>query len=313
LNIFFHILLNNVIPIFVLIFMGYLAAKKFSLDINTLSKLNFYIFVPGFAFVNIYTTELPLEMLKILLATILILIANNFIGMFIAKLRGYDSGMTNAFKNTLMFYNSGNIGVPLITLVFSSGPYLPYRDTAVTAQIMVLVIQNITTNTWGFYNAGCANMDVKASVKKIIAFPTVYAIPLALILKTIPYDITVMPFWPALTYVRNGLVPIALITLGVQLCRTTFDFKNKEVYLSVVTRLLGGPIIALGLIYMLNFSGVLAQVLLISSAVPTAVNVALIAVECDNYQDFSSQTVMMSTLFSSVTLTIVIYAAKLMF
>ena len=52
---------------------------------------------------------------------------------------------------------------------------------------------------------------------------------------------------------------------------------------------------------------------MISSSVPAAVNTALIAVECDNYPDFASQVVMVSTLLSSVTLVVVIYFARLLF
>lgn len=58
------------------------------------------------------------------------------------------------------------------------------------------------------------------------------------------------------------------------------------------TRLIMGPILALILIYVLGFDGVIAQTVLISYSVPTAVNTALIAVECNNNQNFASQEVM---------------------
>jgi len=54
-------------------------------------------------------------------------------------------------------------------------------------------------------------------------------------------------------------------------------------------------------------------VLLISYSVPTAVNTALIAVECGNNQDFASQEVMISTILSGVTLTLAIYIARILF
>ena len=56
-NIFSSIILNNIIPIFVLICLGYIIDKKFKPDMNTLTKINFYLFVPAFSFVNIYTTN----------------------------------------------------------------------------------------------------------------------------------------------------------------------------------------------------------------------------------------------------------------
>lgn len=67
-------------------------------------------------------------------------------------------------------------------------------------------------------------MDIKDSMRQIFSMSSIYAIPLALILKYENVDITTTPLWNTLEYVKNGLVPIALITLGVQLSKTEFDF-----------------------------------------------------------------------------------------
>lgn len=317
-SIFLHILGNNIIPIFTLIILGFIVSKKFNLDVSTLSKLNFYIFVPGFIFVNLYSTDLSFNMLKILLFCIVYLITNDLISRIISKIRKYDVGQTNAFKNSIMFNNTGNIGVSLVTLIFGSAPYIidgktPYLNEALTAQIMILVFMNISMNTIGFYNAGRAKMSVKDSLHQIFTMPSIYAIPLAILLKYLKVDITTTPLWPTLEYVKGGLVPIALITLGVQLSKTEFDFKNINVNIAVFTRLIIGPMLALVLIYIFRFSGIIAQTVFISYSVPTAVNTALIAVECDNNQDFASQEVMVSTIFSAVTLTTAIYIARILF
>lgn len=317
-GVFVFILTNNIIPIFTLIVLGYLLHKKFNLDIYSLSKLNFYIFVPAFTFVNLYITDIPLEVVKVFIGTIILLIINMVLGTVIARLRQYDKALENAFKNAIMFYNSGNIGIPVVTLVFSSPPFVidgqtPYLTLALTAQIMVLVVQNITTNTLGFINAGNAAMHWKKSVLQVLKMPAIYAIPSAFLLKLVPYDMTQLPVWQALNYARNALVPVALLTLGVQLCRTTLSLTNKNVWGVVALRLIGGPIMAYALVRILGLEGVLAQVLLISAAVPTAVNTALIAVECDNRPDFASQVVMLSTLLSGATLVAVIYIARVLF
>lgn len=315
---FLHILGNNIMPIFIIIVLGYVISKKFDLNISTLSKLNFYLFVPGFIFYNLYTTNLSFDMIKILLFCVLYLIANDVIARIISKIRKYDVGMTSAFKNSIMFNNTGNIGVSLVTLIFGSAPYIidgktPYLTEALTSQIMILVFMNITMNTIGFYNAGRAKMNIKASIRQIFTMPSIYVIPLVFLLKSFNVDITSTPIWPTLEYVKNGLVPIALISLGVQLSKTKFDFRNINVNIAVFTRLIIGPVIALALIYILDFNRIIAQVLLISYSVPTAVNTALIAVECDNNQDFASQEVMVSTILSGITLTSVIYIARILF
>lgn len=316
--VFVHILSHNILPIFVLIGLGYLLSKKFDLDIFSLSKLSFYLFAPAFVFCYLYTADIKLDMIKVFLCGIMLLIVYGLLGDIIARVRHYDVGLTNAFKNSVMFNNSGNIGVSLVTLVFSSPPFLvdgktPYLEEAITAQIMILVIQNIATNTLGFFNAGRATMNVKDSMKQVFAMPSIYVVPLALVLKYVDFDLTSTSIWPALDYLKSGMVPMALITLGVQLARTTFDFTSIDVHLAVVTRLIIGPLVALVFIYLWGFQGIIAQTLLISYAVPTAVNTALIAVECDSCQDFAAQTVMTSTVFSAVTLTVAIFVSGIIF
>lgn len=317
-NIFIYILTKNILPLVLIIIIGYLLSKKFDLDINTLSKINFYIYVPFFIFMQIYSTKLPKDIVRILIFVIILAIVNAVITNIISRARRYDEGFKNAFTNSIMFYNSGNIGIPLITLIFSSGPFLingktPYLVVALTTQIVVLIVQNISTNTIGFFNAGKGNMRWQDSVKSIFQMPTIYMIPLAFILKALPFKLEDMAIWPGLVYIQNGLISFALITLGAQLSNTKLSFTNIDVYISNIVRLLGGPFIAYFILKVLGITGVTAQTLMISSAIPTAVNTALIAVERNNHADFASLAVMTSTLLSSITLVIVVFVSRLLF
>lgn len=317
-SIFFYILSNNIIPIFFLIILGYILSKKFNFDINTLSKINIYLYMPFFIFTQIYSTKMPDNMGRVLLFVIILAVFNSIISSLVAKIRKYDEGFKNAFINSIIFYNSGNIGIPLITLVFSSAPFIvdgqtPYLTAALTTQIVVLIVQNISTNTVGFYNVGKGSMHWKDSVKSIFRMPAIYAIPTAFLLKLVPYNLENFPLWPAFNYLKEGLISIALITLGAQLAKTKFAFNNKEVYISSFVRLIGGPIIALIILKFINITGVSAQTLMISSALPTAVNTALIAVERKNHPDFASQAVMVATLSSAVTLVLVVYISRIIF
>jgi malate permease and related proteins len=313
-----NILLNNIFPIFVLIGLGFVLARTFSLDILTLTKINFYLLVPSFTFVYLYTTAIPLEMWKVLAAAIILMSVNYSASYLIAIWKGYKTGLKNAFVNSVVFYNSGNIGIPLITLMFSRAPFVingetPYLNLALTTQIMILVIQNITVNSLGFFNAGRSKMQWRDSIAKIMKMPTIYAIPCAVLFKQLPCDLTQMPFWPALEYMKNALVAVALIILGVQISRTHFRSIRQEVILSVIIRLVGGPSVALAIVYLLSLKGIVAEAVLISSAVPTAVNTALIAVEYDNQPEFASQTVLISTLACTITLSAVIYLSRVLF
>ncbi len=315
---FLFILSNNIIPVFLLILLGYYLGRKFKLDITPLIKLNFYVFVPAYILVNLYTTKVPADMLKVVAFGVGMIILNYLAGSIVSRLRRFDASMKSAFTNSVMFYNSGNYGLPVIILVFSNAPYLiggetPYLDLAVTAQVTIMVLQNVTGNSVGLANAGKANFHWKELVKNILSIPIIYMIPLTVILRLLPFDLTATPVWIPLQYAKNALIAAALLTLGIQISSTKLSLENHNIYLSVVMRLIGSPLIAFALIRLMGFNGILAQALMISSSVPTAVNMALIAIEYKNHPDFTSQVVMLSTLLSAFTVSAVIYAARLLF
>ena len=317
-NIFLSIIKNSILPIFILILLGFLIDKKFNLDINTLTKINFYLYVPAFSFVLIFTTDITAELVRVIIFHFCMLAMNFFIGAALGRLLKLPMKTKKAFENALMFYNSGNIGVPLVTLVFSNPPfagngYAPYLQAALSIQIMTLLVQNLTTNTIGFINSGGDGATFKTGCMRTLKMPTLYVIACAILFKFLPFDFAALPVWPALMELRSGLVGVALITLGVQLSRTRVNMKLKLPYLTALLRLAGGPASAFLLIKLFGFEGIAAQAVFISTATPTAVNTALLSSECGGDTEFAVQTVTVSTFLSAFTMAAVVYAAYVIF
>src|SRR5450756_987874 len=100
-----QIFVQNILPIFILVILGYLVSRKFSFDIGTLNKIVFWLLVPAFTFANLYVTDIGVDALKALFIAALILLSNMILGVAISKVRKYDNGMENAFQNAVMFYN----------------------------------------------------------------------------------------------------------------------------------------------------------------------------------------------------------------
>lgn len=302
-----YILLNNIAPIFALVALGYHVGKRFNLDVYTLSKINFNVFIPAVILVKIYEATIDLNLIRAVLFTLGFAVIQLFISALVAKVCRFEYSKGNAFKNAVSFYNTGNFGLPLITLIFSGTEYAEY---AVTAQIMILVTQVLCTFTLGFYNAAKMIMSFREAIMSIFKLPIVYIIAIACLFRVIPYEVQDFFLWPAVLYARQGMIPAALLSLGIQLSIVKIDFKDKDVYLASFMRLCIGPVIAYFLILILGAQGVLAQVMLISSAVPTAINTALIAVELKSQPEFATRVVVISTILSVVTLPVVIYFAR---
>ncbi|MDD4682810.1 MAG: AEC family transporter [Eubacteriales bacterium] len=304
---------DNILPVFFLIMLGFLLGKKVKLDPSVLTSLNFYIIIPSFMFVMLTETDLPANVALILVAATIMLVINALLGLLISKARSFDNVMSRSFASSLMFYNSGNIGIPLITLVFSDHQNKSALGIALAVQISVLLVQNISINTVGFILANHRSGSLKESIVKVFKMPIIYSIALALCLKYFSFDPQSLSIWPALVYAKDAMVAIALLTLGIQLASTSIKSLRADVFLSSALRLVGGPIAALIIIWFMRFDGIVAQAFLISSSVPTAVNTALIAIECKTNPEFASQTVMVSTVISAIILSGVIFLSQILY
>ena len=313
-----HIFLYNIVPLFLLILAGLILGRKFKMDVGTLSNIIFYVTMPSFALVQLYNTDFGNDQLLIVLFSVLLLMFLLIVSNVVSRLLGQQTALRMAFQNSVSYFNAGNIGIPLITLVFSSGSYLikgatPWLDLALSIQIVVFVVQNILTHTVSYYNAARAKTSARDALSIILRMPMTYVVPLVLLLKQIPYDLTQAFFWSALEISSNSLIMISIIALCVQLSYTKFTLGKRDVWLAALLRLVGSPLIALLLIELLGISGVMARALFISSALPTAVNTALIASANDNEADFASQVVLLTTILCAVTLIFVIWLSTVLF
>ncbi|TKI85533.1 AEC family transporter, partial [Bacillus wiedmannii] len=71
--------------------------------------------------------------------------------------------------------------------------------------------------------------------------------------------------------------------------------------------------LALAMIYLLNIDGIVAQSLFIASSFPTSRNTSTIAMEYQIEPELHAQIVLFSTLFSIITVTVVIYLSYILF
>lgn len=74
-----------------------------------------------------------------------------------------------------------------------------------------------------------------------------------------------------------------------------------------------GPLLAIAMIYLLNIDGIVAQSLFIASSFPTSRNTSTIAMEYQIEPELHAQIVLFSTLFSIITVTVVIYLSYILF
>ncbi|MHC1681782.1 MAG: AEC family transporter [Clostridiaceae bacterium] len=297
---FIFILTNIILPIFIQILLGFALKKFINFSISTLVHMQFYLFTPALLFVKMYNSEVNKDIFFQLAIQTTILFALLYsISFIIGKISKRSVGEQSAFTNSVCLYNSGNFCIPLIELLY-------HNPFAQSVQIIIMMVQSIITNTVGIYCATAGNKSAKEGMLEMLKVPMIYTIVIALLLREFNVPVA-PPITSALESIGNGMVPLALITLGAQLSETKYSFKVPKVYISNFIRLILSPLLAYGLVLIFGLKGVAAEVAVLASSAPTAVNSMLLAIRYDNEQEFASQAVFLSTVFCPITVSAVVY------
>ena len=294
-----NILTSILMPIFIQIIIGFIIQKKFKLDIKTLSRVQIYVLVPALIFIKFYTSELSGSfMLQIFGFTVLLFILLMVASTVGAKLLKMSKKKEKVFVNAVVLRNQGNYCIPLFTLLYLNTG----NSIALSIHMIVLLTTNLLLNTVGLYNASSGSYSGKEAILKVFKLPMIYTIIFGVIFKS--FGITVpIPILNTLEIMGNGVVALALITLGAQLAETKIAFGDKTIPIAAMMRLVLSPLLAFLLVILFGIEGTMAQVLIIGASAPTAVNSVLLAIEFDGDAAYASQTVFLTTLMSIVTVT----------
>ncbi len=308
-----------VMPVLMLAGVGFVLQRFAGLDMATLKRLNFYFVIPALIYYSLLTSDVSAGDVGVVVGfTVTLLTGLSAISYLAMRLRGIPSDQRAAGMMTVIFYNSGNFGLPVQDLAF--GP-AGLGAWAMGRQVFVMITQNFATFTYGVFLAASGRKDRhwKDNLLHIAKFPPMYAIAAALLTLGIARLLgdsaptvagALEPFWRVVVYVKEAFLAIALCTLGAQLALVTRGHNRYPVKLTVVLRLMVAPLLALGVIYAFGVRGYLAQMLLIASCSPTAVNSMLMCLEFKNHPDFAARSVFYSTLLSPITVTLVIFIAQ---
>lgn len=306
---FVGILMNIILPVFIQIGIGFLIQKKFHLSLQTLSKVQFYAFIPALLFSKIYSSDISgSDIGTIMIFGVLLFAVTTLIATVASRVMGFDIKREKAIVNAVTLLNSGNFGLPLVELLYAG----PLAATALTFQVFFMLTQNLLMNTFGLFNCTFGKYSLMEGVKKIAKMPMIYTIIIAFAVKllVIPVPGAILS---STEIMGRAMVPVAIFTLGAQLAETKIQLKSMAVYLPVALRLLVGPLIGFSLIKLFGIEGLMAQVMLIASAAPSAVNSMLLSIEFDSDPEYASQIVFISTLMSAVSVSIVIMIGQNLF
>ena len=294
----FLVFLNVVTPVFILVVIGYFVAPRLKIDARSLSRIAYFVFVPAFVF-NIISeakidSELALQMLSFILVA---QIAVALLGFLVGKALRQSREITAAFVLIATFGNVGNFGLPLI--VFRLGETArTYATVYFVATVFISFVICVGVASW-------VRSGGVTAVFSVFKTPALIALIPALVFNIT--DVEVPIFLSRLSgLLGQAMIPVMLITLGVQMGEIPKIKINFNVFAASTVRLIGGPVLALLIVPYFGLEGLERSTGILQAAMPAAVLASIIALEYKLLPEFVTTTVLFSTLYSVLTLTVIL-------
>jgi len=286
-------LIDVLFPVFFIIGIGYYLGKK-DPNFNTqfITNLAGTIGTPAMIFYTITTTGVTLEIfIEYFIYATMIIGAFAVIGVIFLLILKKDP-ITEL--PPLILPNTGNMGVPICLFAYGTA------GLGVASAIASVVILF-------HFTVGILLASKKFSFTVLIKNGPIYGIIASVFFLYFDWDVPgyLKNTTFLLTYTTIFLV---LMALGVALTRLKIVSWTHAVILGVV-RVILGPVIGFTLIKFLNLSGFMAGVLLIQSAMPSAVLTYLVGSMYSEKRavDNIASVIVSSTLMSFITIPVVVY------
>lgn len=286
---------SNILPILLVASLGFLIQKLLRLDPRPLSQVTFYILSPALVFTLLVSADIQgsqvLSMVGFAAAVVLITLGISYGMSRVLGLRGKPAA---AFLLTAAFMNTGNYGLSLNQFAFG--------DLGLALASIYFVVSVMMTNSLGVYIAASGGGSALQALKGLAKVPAVYAIPLAIVFRTLDVNIPSVIGKP-IELLSVATIPVLLLLLGMQIARAGIPRHRKMLSVSVAIKLLVAPAIALLISPLFGLEGLARDVGVLQSAMPTAVLTTIIAIEYDMEVAFVTGAVLVTTLLSPFTLT----------
>ena len=304
----FILSLNVVLPLFLIMAVGYLLRRIGLLDDAVLPKLNslvFKAFLPMMLFNNIYHSDLESMMNPklILTAVVSILVIFGVLCLVIPRIEK-DGPRRGAMVQGIFRSNYIIFGVPIVSGVFGEQGL---GVVSILSAFAIPLFNVLSVVALEIFSHGTVNKN--RIVKGIVTNPLIIASLLGVVflLAGIPIP---TPVEEALADMSAIATPLGLVSLG-----GFFKFADTKRYLKqliivVAGRLVVCPAIFLPVFVSMGFRGVDLMALATMMGAPIAVSSFIMAQQQGADADLAGQAVVYTALFSIFTMFLIIFRLK---
>lgn len=295
-SLFVEILTQVTLPIVAVMALGWLTQPILQFDIGTLTRLQIYVILPCFLIHFLSTADLPLiAVWPTAWFTVLSFVVLCALGWLAAAAFRLKRGLWPIIALAAAVPNSGNFGIPIVQLAFPPD-YLLHQAVIVGLHTSLIAL------SVAFF-IGDRNDGLSGSLLAIVRSPIIPAVITGLVLKGFDVQLPTVLAEP-IKLMGLAYVPLALFILGAQLsARARGAICPRTLGLILSLKFLLAPGLSWLMLIALGFPEDLTQVLVIASAAPVSLLLALFCVEHKMYGDTASAAVLVSTVVSPIAVT----------
>jgi len=293
-------LLEVIGPLFTLIGCGYVLGRRRRVDTDSLADVALYVCVPFLLFSALVRYPITGVAAAQVLAwqAGMYLLSTPAIWL-LAHALSWDRPTRSAVTLSIPTVNVASYGVPVV--LFTLG------DEALSIVMLLFVYGNVFASSLGVYIAAGGRQQPQQALLSVFKLPLIYTAALAIGINTWGIPI---PEWVLRTSDLIGKAgPIlAIVLLGVQMSRIRIDSEQKAVLGgAILAKISIGPLIGVGLTFLIDAQGTVRDVLLICSCLPTAINALVLTTRFNARPELLGGILIGSTLWSPLNLMIVLY------
>ncbi len=296
------IFVHDIVPILIVIGLGFAFARRTHPELRTLTRLTFYILSPCLVFVSLVESNIAGgEIAQIALFVVAITLAMGALATLSARALRLTPRQTAGFVLAVTFVNAGNYGLGVNRLAF--GPEVESRA------VIYFVVSSVLVYTGGVLIAKGFGGGWRGAVKQLLALPHIYALGVALLVRTMQWTVP-QPILDGLRFPAQAAIPLMLVLLGAQLANATVGQYWRPAVVGSGLSLFAAPLVAFGLASLFNLGILTRQAAVLEASMPAAVVNTLIATEFDAEPQLVTSTVLLSTLISPISLSVIISLLK---
>lgn len=287
---------QTILPVLLVAGVGWIVSRRMELEARTLGRVLFYLATPALVFRSLYNLDVGSgSIFHVALVSGLVTILASGLGWVVSW--GMARRERAAITLTSGISNNGNMGLPICLFAFG--------ETGLSLASVYYVTSSIINNTAGAVVASAGSVPIRSAVSQILRVPVLYAALIGAVLGWTGLRLPV-GIYRSVDILAGAAVPCMLIMLGIQLGSAELLRHQTGVTRSVLVRLVAAPIIATIACALIGIVGMERNVIIAQAAMPTAVITSVLATEYDAAPRLVATVILMTTLFSILTLSVIL-------